>query len=91
MTQNSEIEWWIDSIRQLISRLERISADSAWAYRASGLRGSLLRCLDQLETQLSSPEQGQLTESQRANLQSLTGRAFEILTRAARDVAASRP
>lgn len=30
----------------LVSRLERISADSTWAHRSSGLRGSLLRALE---------------------------------------------
>jgi hypothetical protein len=32
--------------RLLVSRLERLSADSLWAHRASGLRGSLLRHLE---------------------------------------------
>jgi hypothetical protein len=36
-------------IRMLSDRLERISADSIWAHRASGVRGSLLRTLDQLQ------------------------------------------
>ncbi len=39
----------IDLIQLLLARLARISADSPWAYKASGLRGSLLRCLDPLE------------------------------------------
>jgi hypothetical protein len=30
----------------LVERLERISVDSIWAHRSSGLRGSLLRVLD---------------------------------------------
>jgi len=30
----------------LIARLERISADSFWAHRASGVKGSLLRMLE---------------------------------------------
>jgi hypothetical protein len=36
----------IQLIRILTDRLERISADSVWAHRASGIRGSLLRILD---------------------------------------------
>jgi len=32
--------------RLLVRRLERLSADSAWAHRASGVRGALLRWLD---------------------------------------------
>jgi hypothetical protein len=30
----------------LSSRLERLSADSLWAHRASGVRGALLKSLD---------------------------------------------
>lgn len=33
----------------LTERLERISADSVWAHRASGVRGSLLRMLEEGE------------------------------------------
>jgi hypothetical protein len=36
-------------IRMLLPRLERISADSHWAHRASGVRGALTRLLDQIE------------------------------------------
>jgi len=33
-------------IQMLIYRLERISADSYWAHRASGVRGALLRIIE---------------------------------------------
>jgi len=33
----------------LIARLERISADSFWAHRASGVKGSLLRMLERAQ------------------------------------------
>jgi hypothetical protein len=33
------------NIRQLLDRLERISADSPWAHQASGIRASLSRLL----------------------------------------------
>jgi len=33
----------------LLARLERISADSVWAHRASGIRGSLFKVLEKLE------------------------------------------
>jgi hypothetical protein len=36
-------------INLLVSRLERLSADSILAHRASGIRGSLLRCLEELD------------------------------------------
>ena len=37
-------------IRMLSDRLVRISADSVWAHRASGVRGRLIRELEKIET-----------------------------------------
>jgi hypothetical protein len=37
------------TLQFLLSRLERISADSAVAYRASGVRGAMLRAVEKLE------------------------------------------
>ncbi len=37
-------------IRLLLPRLERISVDSYWAHRASGVRGALVKILEQMET-----------------------------------------
>ena len=36
-------------IRLLLTRLERISVDSYWAHRASGVRGALTKILGQME------------------------------------------
>ena len=36
-------------IHLLLSRLERISVDSYWAHRASGVRGALTKILAQME------------------------------------------
>jgi hypothetical protein len=36
-------------IRLLLPRLERISVDSYWAHRASGVRGALVKILEQME------------------------------------------
>lgn len=36
-------------LEMLLARLERISADSYWSHRASGVRGALLRVLEKLE------------------------------------------
>jgi hypothetical protein len=35
-------------IELLIARLERISADSIWAHRASGVKGSLLKIMEDI-------------------------------------------
>jgi len=49
MLQNDDEEKLVEQDEILVSRLERISADSIWAHRSSGLRGSLLRLLESWE------------------------------------------
>ena len=63
-------------IRMLLERLERVSVDSYWAHRASGIRGGLLKKLEELEKG---------TPADQATTRSLIFSAFEILTRAARE------
>ena len=59
----------------LLERLERIPADSIWAHRASGLRGSLLAIVEQLEDQpIEDPE-----------VKRLIAYAFQVLENAARE------
>jgi hypothetical protein len=70
---NSDIEL----LRMLAERLERLSVDSLWARRASGLRGNIVRLLDEFDT-------GQDIESARLSL--LIQHAFEILRRAAQEI-----
>ena len=57
----------------LLTRLERISVDSYWAHRASGMRGSLLNTLEGMEKEkpVSQNEVNQLIAA-----------AFKILTQA---------
>jgi len=64
----------IELIRMLLDRLERVSADSYWAHRASGVRGSLLEMMDCIE-------RGQ--EVKDSNLRNFTNLAFSVLQRAA--------
>lgn len=60
----------------LLERLERIPADSVWAHRASGLRGSLLAIEEQLEDgqQVDDPA-----------MKRLIAYGFQILENAARE------
>jgi hypothetical protein len=60
----------------LLERLERIPADSIWAHRASGLRGSLLALVEQLE-------KGQPTDD--PEVRRLIAYGFQILENAARE------
>lgn len=68
----AEAKW----IHMLLNRLERISVDSVWAHRASGLRGSLLRVLEKIE-QGNSPEPNEV--------KAIVKSGFAILREAARE------
>jgi hypothetical protein len=67
----------IDLLRLLASRLERLSADSHWARRASGMRGNIIKIIDQFDS--SKPVS---TKS----LETLTDAAFELLRKAAQEL-----
>jgi hypothetical protein len=67
----------IELLRLLADRLERLSADSHWAHRASGLRGSITKLLEQTDA-------GVPVAARRLNLQ--TKAAFEILREAAQEI-----
>jgi hypothetical protein len=66
----------IEMLRLLASRLERLSADSRWARRASGLRGNIVRVLEEAEAGTVSDRR----------LDLLIGRSFEILRAAAQEI-----
>ncbi len=66
----------IQMLQMLLARLERVSVDSYWAHRASGVRGSLLRSLEILEA-------GQPVDT--VLLKTVQDRAFRILELAARE------
>lgn len=69
--------------RLLISRLERLSADSLYAHRASGLRGSLLRYLEQIESD-QPPEANTFYSA--GQVESMITMGFQILEKAAREI-----
>jgi hypothetical protein len=64
------------TLQFLLSRLERISADSAVAYRASGVRGSMLRMVEKIEE--GRPVSGQ-------DARRLIESAYLLLQKAARE------
>ncbi len=66
----------IQLIRLLLARLERVSVDSYWAHRASGVRGALLKTLEQMENEKPINQN---------NVDRLVASAFDILTRAAKE------
>jgi hypothetical protein len=68
----------------LITRLERLSADSTWAHRASGLRGSLLRY--QEKATKSPGSDIILTAQEMDRLERLMQAGFSILEKAALEI-----
>jgi hypothetical protein len=67
----------IQLLRLLTARLERLSVDSHWARRASGLRGNIVKVLEEADNGIDiSPDR----------LELLTQAAFDILRRAAQDI-----
>ena len=73
MAENSNIQL----LRLLISRLERLSVDSHWARRANGLRGNIVKILEEVDS-------GNEVSAERLEL--MTDAAFDILRRAAQDI-----
>jgi hypothetical protein len=64
--------------RILLDRLERLSADSSYAHRASGLRGAILRDLGAVEEADSGVNLPRLAER--------VSQAYEILRLAAQEI-----
>ncbi len=67
----------IQLLRLLVSRLERLSVDSHWARRASGLRGNIVKVLEEANSGEEIPV---------ARLELLVQASFDILRRAAQDI-----
>jgi hypothetical protein len=64
------------TLRFLLARLERISADSVTAHRASGVRGAMLRMMGTLETGGTVSDQ---------ELKRLIDSGYQLLQRAAKE------
>jgi len=74
----------LEAARLLTFRLARLSVDSTWARRSSGLRGSLLKEVDRLE---NLQQQGRALDDETLQpLDALVSRGFEIIEAAAREI-----
>ncbi len=80
MNSPSSLAARLDLLRMIVQRLERLSADSAWAHISSGYRGSMIKLLDRLEAQAHPSAEDQHL------LDFLIGKGLELLTRAAREI-----
>ena len=77
MMERSAQDARVELLRLLTSRLERLSVDSIWARRASGLRGSLLKALETVDAGREIPAE---------HIDMLIERSFQILRNAAREI-----
>ncbi len=73
-------EPYLSLIKRLADRLEHLSADSIYAHRASGLRGSILRYIGRIE----SGEK--MTGTDLAKLDILMNDGFYILELAGKEI-----
>ncbi len=74
--------------RLLVSRLERLSADSYWAHRSSGLRRSLIKMLEHVEA-TGQIEYGPIEKlEEMEKLKHLMDKGFDVLEKAARELQA---
>ena len=64
-------------LKMLLARLEKISADSVWAHRASGVRGSLIRMMEKMENGRRVPA---------GDLKRMMDAGFYILQKAAEEM-----
>ena len=78
-------ETLLNQAKSLISRLERISADSVWAHRSSGNRGALLRWIDRIEI-ASQGESQNPNEKSTERLEELIESSYVLLEKAAKEI-----
>jgi hypothetical protein len=72
----------LELVKRLVDRLEHLSADSTYAHRASGLRGSLLRYIAHIDAG------ERLTNEDQSRLDELTAYGYEIIELAAKEIGA---
>ncbi len=74
-------EQYLGLIKRLVDRLERLSADSTYAHRASGLRGSLLHYVESIEAGGTADK---------IELDDLVEEGFRILKAAAEEIGGAK-
>lgn len=73
----------LELARMVVQRLERLSADSAWAHVSSGYRGALIKHLDWFERQADAES---ASPQAIARLDFLIGKGLELLAKAAFEI-----
>lgn len=77
----------LEQAETLVSRLERLSADSVWAHRVSGYRGALLRIIDKIEGRNCAANLAKINETAELSyLADLLEYGYVLLEKAAREL-----
>lgn len=86
MSVQPDLAAQVDLLRMIVKRLERLSADSAWARISNGYRGSMLKLLDRLDkVDAGIPAVAASAEDYQL-LVFLIDKGLELLARAAREI-----
>ena len=80
---NGPVAARLELARMVVQRLERLSADSAWAHVSSGYRGALIKHLDWLER---LPQVESVGPDQVARLDFLIDKGLDLLAKAAYEI-----
>lgn len=82
--ENTEL--LINQMKILTERLEKLSPDSSWARRASGVRGTLLKLLPELESTLVNGEgANESADTKLDYVNYLLDRGYELIESAAQE------
>ena len=77
----------LEQAETLVSRLERLSADSIWAHRVSGYRGALLLSIEKIKGDCGAAHQGKAEETEELlYLGELLERGYILLENAAKEL-----
>ena len=79
----------LEQAETLVSRLERLSADSIWAHRVSGYRGALLRSIEKVKANGHAADMAKTDETEELRyLANLLDQGYILLEKAARELIA---
>lgn len=84
MEEEYRLKLRLEQAREVVRRLERISADSCWAHQSSGVRGSLWRAIERLEK--ARLGKAAFRPDDLTHLESLLDEAHTMLVAAAREI-----
>jgi hypothetical protein len=82
--ETQSLDQQITVARDVVYKMERISADSTWAHSSSGYRGSLWRAIDRME--IARETSSGLPEEEMQRIAQLIERSYELLILAAREI-----